>query len=340
MSAQGLSPTAAVAADSFRDPYLDPATGILRNLVGARTQRELDALEADLSNARGHELLDSSPRPTGDLEEFRGIHRQLFQDVYDWAGEIRTVDIRKNVDGAQFFLPVVMIERSAGFAADELRDDGMLRGMSRERFVDRLSYHYDQWNYVHPFREGNGRTQRIFWNRVAEDAGWRLDWTRTTAEENIAASRAASERLDYEPLRKMFDGIVSPASGAAADSVRLGLGLGRGSAHDALRIAPEAAELEPGSAIPGFRRDSYHLFDRVSGHTELFPRRRRVQADCDVGGVMAVVEEVGCLVPNAVDPRELSRGSEFRAIGQRLSSHHLTDSHSPRRRRAVDTRPP
>lgn len=232
------TPTAAiVAAEPFVDPYLDPATGILRNLVGARTESELDALEADLSNARGHELLDSPPAPTSDLEEFRAIHRQLFQDVYDWAGEIRTVDIRKNVEGGQFFLPVVMIERSAGFAADELRSDDMLRGMGRETFVDRLSFHYDQWNYIHPFREGNGRTQRVFWNRVAEDAGWRLDWTRTTAEENIAASRAASERLDYGPLRIMFDRVVSPADAAhEADDIR-GLRLGLLSPEDAHRIA-------------------------------------------------------------------------------------------------------
>jgi len=190
------------------DPYLDPETGILRNLVGARTQQELDALETDLSNARGHELLDSPPRPTGDLDEFRAIHLQLFQDVYDWAGELRTVDIRKNSEGSQFFLPVVMIERAAGYAADELRSDDMLRGMERERFVERLSFHYDQWNYIHPFREGNGRTQRLFWSRIAEDAGWRLDWTRTTAEQNVAASRAASERLDLQPLREMFGRVV------------------------------------------------------------------------------------------------------------------------------------
>ncbi|XNN89781.1 Fic/DOC family protein (plasmid) [Curtobacterium flaccumfaciens] len=101
------------------DPYIDPDTGILRNLVGARTQAELDRAEADLTAVRAIELIDRPLAPTGDLDELRGIHRALFQDVYDWAGEIRTIDMRKNVDGAELFLPQFQIERAAGFAAGE-----------------------------------------------------------------------------------------------------------------------------------------------------------------------------------------------------------------------------
>lgn len=159
-----------MASTEFVDPYLDPETGLLRNKVGAQTKVALDEAEGDLSFARLVQLMDHPVKPTGDLDELRAIHRHLFQDVYDWAGELRTVDIRKNVEGAQFFLPVSMIGRAAGYA------EGELRGMSREQFIDRLAYHYDQFNYVHPFREGNGRTQRVFWNRVARDAGWQLDW--------------------------------------------------------------------------------------------------------------------------------------------------------------------
>lgn len=102
------------------DPYLDSDTGLLSNLVGAVSQSALDIAEADLVASRAVQLLEHPPRATGDLEEFRVIHRHLFQDVYAWAGDIRTVDIRKNIDGAEFFLPRSMI--------------------------DRLSYHYDQWN--------------------------------------------------------------------------------------------------------------------------------------------------------------------------------------------------
>ncbi|MCS5511355.1 Fic family protein [Curtobacterium flaccumfaciens pv. betae] len=122
------------------------------------------------------ELLEYPPPATGDLDELRAIHSKLFSDVYDWAGEVRTVDMRMNVAGAEFFLPASMIGRSAGYAADELRADNTLRGMDRDRFVMRLAHHYDQFNYIHPFREGNGRTQRVFWDRVSHDAGYTLDW--------------------------------------------------------------------------------------------------------------------------------------------------------------------
>lgn len=72
----------------FSDPYLDPETGILRNIIGARTQIALDEAEGDLSFARLLQLMDHPPRATGDLEELRAIHRYLFQDVYPWAGGV------------------------------------------------------------------------------------------------------------------------------------------------------------------------------------------------------------------------------------------------------------
>jgi hypothetical protein len=68
------------------DPYLDPDTGLLRNLVGARTQDALDRAEGALVVSRAVQLHDHPVRATGDLDEFRAIHRQLFQDVYQWAG--------------------------------------------------------------------------------------------------------------------------------------------------------------------------------------------------------------------------------------------------------------
>jgi cell filamentation protein len=193
------------------DPYLDPATGVLRNLVGARTRSELDDAEADVVMARATQLTFRPVAPTGDLAEFRAIHRHLFQDIYAWAGEIREVDLRKNLTGAQPFLPASVIRRAADFAADELRQDGMLRGLGRTEFIDRLSHHYDQWNHIHPFREGNGRTQRIFWSRVAADAGWDVDWREVTGAVNDEACRVASELSDLTPLLRMFARIVRPA---------------------------------------------------------------------------------------------------------------------------------
>jgi cell filamentation protein len=128
----------------FLDPYLDPETGILRNLVSARTKESLDDAEASLSFARLVQLMDQPPKPTGDLTELRAVHRHLFQDLFDWAGQIRTVDIRKNIEGAEFFLPYGMIERASNFASGELHSDNMLHDLDRQHFIDRLAYHYDR----------------------------------------------------------------------------------------------------------------------------------------------------------------------------------------------------
>jgi cell filamentation protein len=104
----------------------------------------------------------------------------------------------------------------AHYASQELRADNMLRGLGRERFIERLAHHYDQFNYVHPFREGNGRTQRVFINRIARDAGWQLDWRPVQGAANDAACRTAAEQYDLGPLRSMLDQIVAPAPEPAA----------------------------------------------------------------------------------------------------------------------------
>jgi cell filamentation protein len=180
---------------------------VLRNLVGARTQQTLDAAESEFYLARAAELIEAPPRITGDLDDLRAIHRHLFQDVYDWAGQVRTVDIYR--DESAPFLPVAFIVRAAAFCTQELRRDGMLRELSRDGFIARLAYHYDAVNHIHPFRDGNGRTQRVFWTQIAVDAGWRLDWRKVTGEVNNHACRVAAESGDLVPMQEMLDQIVS-----------------------------------------------------------------------------------------------------------------------------------
>lgn len=236
------------------DPYIDPATGILRNRIGATTQAALDRAEGDLSLLRLVELADRYRlRPTGDLAEVCGIHRHLFGDLYEWAGKIRTVDIRK--PGAEPFLPVSRISTGAGFVFNELREDNYLRTMSRDKLVDRLACHYDALNYVHPFREGNGRTQRVFWSWVASNAGWQLDWRLASREANNEASRVAAELSDLRPLREMFDAITTAAiprgraaGQAALDAARLAFG---NPGAEATRRQPGTPRASPHRAPPG-----------------------------------------------------------------------------------------
>lgn len=197
---------------TFDDPYVDPATGILRNLLGAMSAASLAAAEGDFTRYRLAELAARSPVPaSGDFLELQGIHRHLFQDLYEWAGQVRTVDIRK--PGGAVFLPVSRIETGLGFVFEQLHADDLLRGLGRNQLVDRLAYHYDALNHAHPFREGNGRTQRAFWSRVVADAGWALEWHLVSGARNDEACRLAAEDFDLDPLRSLFDDITQPMRG-------------------------------------------------------------------------------------------------------------------------------
>jgi fido (protein-threonine AMPylation protein) len=77
------------------DPYVDPETGILKNLAGIRDAALLEEYEGEMSIIRQFELSESSPASSFDFDHLRAIHRQLFQDVYAWAGDDRTVDLAK-----------------------------------------------------------------------------------------------------------------------------------------------------------------------------------------------------------------------------------------------------
>lgn len=166
-------------------------------------------------------MLNSPVQATNDLQELLRIHFHLFQDVFDWAGQLRTVDVRKDVPGAEFFMPWQYMERAAAVCFGELAAQDYLLGLSRADFVEHLAYHYEKINYIHPFREGNGRTQRIFWNRVALKAGWQLDWRPVHGEENHLAARAGSDQQDLAPLVRMFEKVVTvPASIGTDDWAR------------------------------------------------------------------------------------------------------------------------
>lgn len=195
----------------FVDPYIDSDTGVLKNLVGAKTFDELKNAEGELVALRISALVEAPPcEITGSLDDFCAIHRELFQDVYAWAGQVRTVEIRKSLAGSEFFLPSSNIPMGIAWAQEELRKDDMLKNMSSSCFARRLAYHYDNYNFIHPFREGNGRTQRLFWTFISHDAGHNLDWRKVSGAENDEASRLAAEDRDYSKLEDIFSRIAQP----------------------------------------------------------------------------------------------------------------------------------
>lgn len=97
----------------FVDPYFDETIGDLRNLLNAKSPEELRQLEPQIVFANELELDTVGIARTNDLTELLAIHKQLFKNIYDWAGCIRTVDIKKNTEGADYFLIVSKIQSAA-----------------------------------------------------------------------------------------------------------------------------------------------------------------------------------------------------------------------------------
>ncbi len=185
------------------DPYSDPATGVLYNKLGLVTAADLEAAEREITHA-ALILLDESPvSPSYDLPHLREIHKRIFGDIYEWAGQIRTVAIAK---GAVFCLPHY-IDSSAAIIFRELHDEDCLRGLRRDAFVGRLAHYLGEVNALHPFREGNGRAQRVFSGQLARDAGFTLAWQHLDPVRNVEAS-AAIMRGDPEPMSEMLDALV------------------------------------------------------------------------------------------------------------------------------------
>ncbi len=143
---------------------------MLKNKLDLRDAGELADFEAEVSDTRSDEQL-----PAGDLdfEHFKAVHGHLFQDVYDWAGAIRTVRISK--DGSMFCYPE-NIESEAKKLFTQLEQDNFLKGLSSQQFASESAHFLSELNAIHAFREGNGRTQMSFFLLLAEQAGHSIDF--------------------------------------------------------------------------------------------------------------------------------------------------------------------
>ncbi|WP_322751179.1 MULTISPECIES: Fic/DOC family protein [unclassified Frankia] len=185
------------------DPYVDTKSGVLRNRLGITDPQRLQEAEAGLTLAALADLGARVLPGKYDLDHLRSFHREIFGDIYPWAGEIRGVGIARS---DPFCLPQHIESYSTDvFAA--LATERCLRGLPRDSFLERLTHYFAEVNAIHPFREGNGRTQRAFFRQLSRDAGWPIDWSALDRDENIRAS-TASLRGDNGPLRELLDSAV------------------------------------------------------------------------------------------------------------------------------------
>lgn len=187
------------------DHYCYPDSTVLINRLDLRDQAALEAFEADATAVR---LLQLSEQPlvgNFDLAHLCGIHHHLFQDVYAWAGQLRTVDISK---GGSRFAHCGQIKSYLEGQFARLSGEKGFRDLPPERFVERLAWLMGEINAAHPFREGNGRVQRAFCAQLADEAGYFVDFSETNAHEMIGAM-IASFHGDNRDLVELLERVTA-----------------------------------------------------------------------------------------------------------------------------------
>ena len=170
------------------DAYCYPGTDVLRNKAEITNAQDLDTFEGELSTLRSIEILENPIAGQFDLIHLQRIHLALFQDVYDWAGKIRTVDISR---GNSRFANVRFIESAANDIFNKLARENRLKGLDAVALSKRLAHYLSEINALHPFREGNGRVQRIFISQLSQSAGYQLDYSDLEQEQIYRAMELA-----------------------------------------------------------------------------------------------------------------------------------------------------
>jgi len=147
--------------------YIDPNSGLLKNLQNITESDVLLFVESSAVTKRLQELYQNPIRIKG-IETLFDIHRHLFQDIYIWAGNKRYVEISK--DGKQFFL-TIHFDNALTYIDSLIAEYKQLSKENKKQIAEKLAEILDNINYLHPFREGNGRTQREFLRLLAKEKG-------------------------------------------------------------------------------------------------------------------------------------------------------------------------
>lgn len=200
-------------SQEWPDPYTIPGTSVLINKLGIKTFDALRRAEYDLTRQRVQELQLQPIQGRFDLKHLQDFHRHIFQDLYEWAGRLRTGDILK--DGHRF-VPMTMLREYGNRVFAALANENFLRGLGKPKFLAKLTKYYAQINTLHPFREGNGRATQAFLSDLAGQAGYSIDYTKVDKGRWNESARASFVG-NLEPMQGVFEALVSPARAVAFD---------------------------------------------------------------------------------------------------------------------------
>ncbi len=162
----------------------------------------MNAFEADATSFRLRQLAHKAMPGSFNIAHLRSIHRYIFQDVYPWAGEFRTVNISRS--GQYPFAFPEQIPASIEKLSRCLQQERSLAGLDRLQVCSRGAFFLGELNAIHPFRDGNGRTQREFIRQLFAHSGFPLSWVHVSREQMTQASRDSFERGDNSSFEEIL----------------------------------------------------------------------------------------------------------------------------------------
>ncbi len=159
------------------DKYTYPGSGgVLVNRFGIRDADRLDQALNDYATVGWVHLRRQAPPEPPGFDYLQTIHREMFGSLLDWAGELRETDAQATGTGIAYARPEYIPE-SLRSLFDKLQREDFLTGLDPATFADRLADRWGDLSAIHPFRDGNTRSQSAYVSSLAERAGHPIDWT-------------------------------------------------------------------------------------------------------------------------------------------------------------------
>lgn len=219
------------------NPYADAATGTPYNKLGITDRAELAKIEYGITSVRIAELEVQPIKGTFGLDHLRAVHKHVFQDVYEWAGKERTVNLSKRDPNEPWWKSVFARHEQIPAIAQSIDNDlqawNQLKGLGQADFTTKLTGVYVKLNHMHPFPEGNGRATQTFLSQLALEAGYKLAFDKIAPKDwNNAAARsmpqanvrepAMTRKEDATAIHRVFQQIIEPTYAKRIENV-LGL---------------------------------------------------------------------------------------------------------------------
>lgn len=176
-------------------------TVCLINKFGITDEKQLAEIEADITFAKASKLEENPIDGKFDTEHYKAIHRFLFEDLYDWAGKLRTINISKK--GTKF-VNAEDLENLCEKCFERIKLNNYFQNIPFESFVENIVDLYCYLNMLHPFREGNGRTERIFIAQLIRFNGYDIDFSKIDSDYLMIATIQAAQGIAYN-LIKIFE---------------------------------------------------------------------------------------------------------------------------------------